>query len=52
MKFFLCNKGCKSRNSLIYTLLRREREVDIYTKLLKIYIKLYQNYQKIKKLLI
>ena len=31
---------------------RREREVDIYTKSLKIYIKSYQNYQKIKKLLI
>ena len=31
---------------------RREREVDFYTKSLKIYIKSYQNYQKIKKLLI
>ena len=49
---FGCNKGCKSRNSLIYTLVCGEREVDIYTKSLKIYIKSYQNYQKIKKLLI
>ena len=31
---------------------RREREADIYTKSLKIYIKSYQNYQNIKKLLI
>ena len=27
---------------------RREREVDFYTKSLKIYIKLYQNYQNVK----
>jgi|GEM_PF-2780131 len=27
---------------------RREREVDFYTKSLKIYIKSYQNYQNIK----
>ena len=33
-------------------IMRREREVDFYTKSLKIYIKSYQNYQKIKKLLI
>ena len=37
---------------LVDEIMRREREVDIYTKSLKIYIKSYQNYQKIKKLLI
>ena len=42
-----CNLG-----TFVACVKRREREVDIYTKLLKIYIKLYQNYQKIKKLLI
>ena len=31
---------------------RREREVDFYTKSLKIYIKSCQSYQNIKKLLI
>ena len=46
---FGCNKGCKSRNSLIYTLVCGERgEVDFYTKSLKIYIKLYQIYQNVK----
>ena len=37
---------------LVDEIMRREREVDIYTKSLKIYIKSYQNYQNIKKLLI
>ena len=42
-----CNLG-----TFVACVKRREREVDIYTKSLKIYIKSYQNYQNIKKLLI